>query len=334
MQLSIGKNLKELRRARDLTQEELAGILGVTYQAVSKWERGEGYPDITTLPAIANYFGVSLDDLVGMEYLRSKERLEQYHAQWNALNDAGENEKGVCLMREALRQFPGESMLTVQLVVSLEKCGGTAEECTANRAEAIALSERLARDDDPEIRNAFLFNLCHSYWKNGETQKAIERAGKLPNIYKTRENALVMFLQGDEKLRQGREGILHLTGSLFHQCFAMAEAYPPKEAIALLEACCGAAGALYPRDDVPELLRQQATAYFRMAEAALQMEEPEEALEYLKRCAGYAMRCRETVSIADFKKIGLDRLLSEDCCAPLRERPEFQAVLAALEPEK
>ena len=64
------------------------------------------------------------------------------------------------------------------------------------------------------------------------------------------------------------------------------------------------------------------------------MEEPEEALEYLKRCAGYAMRCRETVSIADFKKIGLDRLLSEDCCAPLRERPEFQAVLAALEPEK
>jgi len=344
--LSIGKNLRELRRARELTQEELAGILGVTYQAVSKWERGEGYPDITMLPAIANFFGVSLDDLVGMEDIRSKERLKQYHAQWKALNDAGENEEGVRLMREALRQFPGESMLTVQLVTSLEKCGGTAEARATNRAEAIALSERLARDDDPEIRNAFLFNLCHSYWKNGETARAVDHAKKLPNVFKTKENALVMFLQGSEKLRQGREGVLHLTGSLFHLCFAMAGAYAPTEAIALLEACCGAAQALYPRDDVPELLRQQATAYFRMAEAALQMKKTEEAVAYLKRCTRYAMRCRETsagphslltdgleappVSAAAFKKIGLDRLLDDERFAPLRNHPDFQVVLYSL----
>ena len=335
MQIFIGKNLKELRRARDLTQEELAGILGVTYQAVSKWERGEGCPDIALLPGIASFFGVTLDALFGMEDIRGKERLEQYHAKWKALNDAGENEEGVCLMREALRQFPGESMLTVQLVVSLEKCGGTAEECAANRAEAIALSERLARDGDPEIRNAFLFNLCHSYWKNGEDAKAIKHAKKLPNIFKTKENALVMFLQGHEKMRQGREGILHLTGSLFHQCLAMArEACAPEEAIALLEACCGAAQALYPCDDVPELLRQQAAAYFRMTELALEIEQIEGAMEYLQRCVACAARCRETyagprsllsegldappVSAAAFKKIGLDRLDTDELFRPLR----------------
>jgi len=302
------------------------------------------------LPTIANYFGVSLDDLVGMEDIRGRQRQEQYHAQWNALNDAGENEAGVALMREALRQFPGESLLAVQLACSLEKCGGPEEARAANRAEAIALSERLARDDDPEIRNAFLFNLCHSYWKNGETAKAIERAQKLPNIYKTKENALVMFLQGEEKLRQGREGILHLTGSLFHQGLAMAGACAPQEAISLLEACCGAARALYPSDDVPDLLRLEATAYFHMTEAALQMEQPDAAMEHLRRCVDCAARCREAsagprsllaegldaspVSAASFQKIGLERLTADKLFRPLRDHPEFQAVMAALEPQK
>ena len=335
MQLCIGKNLKELRRARDLTQEELAGILSVTSQAVSKWERGDGCPDIALLPGIASFFGVTLDALFGMEDIRGKERLEEYHAQWKALNGTGENEDAVCLMREALREFPGESMLTVQLVTSLEKCGGSEEARAANRAEAITLSERLARDGDPEIRNAFLFNLCHSYWKNGDTARAIEHARKLPGFYKTKENALVMFLQGDEKLRQGREGMLNLTGSLFHQCLVMAEACPPEDAIALLNACCAAARALYPHDDVPELLRQQATAQFRLAEAALRLDRPEEAMEHLQRCTDYAVRCRKAPdaprslltegidvppsTVAAFQKIGLGRLKSDELFRPLRD---------------
>jgi len=333
MQLCIGKNLKELRRARDLTQEELAGILCVTSQAVSKWERGDGCPDIALLPGIASFFGVTLDTLFGMEDIRSKERLEQYHAQWKALNGAGENEDAVRLMREALREFPGESMLTVQLVTALEKSGGSEEARAANRAEAIALSERLARDGDPEIRNAFLFNLCHSYWTNGDTARALEHARKLPGFYKTKENALVMFLQGDEKLQHGREGMLNLTGSLFHQCLVMSEAFPPEDAIVLLEACCAAAQALYPNDDVPELLRQQAMAQFRMAEYALRLDRTEEAMEHLHHCAANAVRCRTAPSgprsllsdgldsppstIAAFRKIGLGRLRSNEVFRPL-----------------
>ncbi len=59
MELMIGEKLKKLRRHRDLTQEEVATHLGISYQAISKWERGDGYPDITMLPALANYFAVS-----------------------------------------------------------------------------------------------------------------------------------------------------------------------------------------------------------------------------------------------------------------------------------
>ena len=49
MELHIGKNIRRLRRERNLTQEEVAAHLGISFQSISKWERGDGYPDITML---------------------------------------------------------------------------------------------------------------------------------------------------------------------------------------------------------------------------------------------------------------------------------------------
>lgn len=62
----IGENIKKLRKAKGLTQEELAETLNVTFQAVSKWENG-GSPDLEMLPAIANVFGVTIDELMGFK---------------------------------------------------------------------------------------------------------------------------------------------------------------------------------------------------------------------------------------------------------------------------
>ncbi|MBE6683936.1 MAG: helix-turn-helix transcriptional regulator [Ruminococcaceae bacterium] len=63
MLLEIGKNIKRLRLESGLTQRLLAYRLRVSVQAVSKWERGAAYPDITLLPQIAMLFGVSIDRL-------------------------------------------------------------------------------------------------------------------------------------------------------------------------------------------------------------------------------------------------------------------------------
>ncbi|MBQ8288156.1 MAG: helix-turn-helix transcriptional regulator [Clostridia bacterium] len=67
MILPIGSTIRELRREREITQGELAKVLGVTTQAVSQWERGNAYPDLELLPVIAAYFGVSVDRLLGMD---------------------------------------------------------------------------------------------------------------------------------------------------------------------------------------------------------------------------------------------------------------------------
>ena len=61
--LKMGNRIREKRRERNLTQEELASMLGVTKAAVSKWENQESYPDITLLPQIAQLFHMTMDDL-------------------------------------------------------------------------------------------------------------------------------------------------------------------------------------------------------------------------------------------------------------------------------
>ncbi|MDR0445505.1 MAG: helix-turn-helix domain-containing protein [Oscillospiraceae bacterium] len=94
--MDIGIKLRALRRARELTQEELADFLGVSFQAVSKWERGEGYPDITLLPPIARYFDVSLDELLGAD--EERKRAETY--------------------RELLKKYPNDITLMLNLAAN------------------------------------------------------------------------------------------------------------------------------------------------------------------------------------------------------------------------
>ena len=65
--MNIGQKIKELRQENGLTQEDLAEQLGVSFQAISRWENGTTYPDITLLPIIANMFDVTIDYLLDME---------------------------------------------------------------------------------------------------------------------------------------------------------------------------------------------------------------------------------------------------------------------------
>ena len=60
----IGDKIRELRTRSNLTQAELGKLVGVSMQAVSKWERG-GTPDIDVLLSVAKYFNISLDEMVG-----------------------------------------------------------------------------------------------------------------------------------------------------------------------------------------------------------------------------------------------------------------------------
>lgn len=108
MTLNIGRNIKTLRQIKGITQESLACVLGVTFQSVSKWERGETYPDITVLPRIAEFFSISVDELLGVNKEADDKEIEKLIEQYDKLTpnenpDAKRN--AILLMRE---KYPGD----------------------------------------------------------------------------------------------------------------------------------------------------------------------------------------------------------------------------------
>ena len=76
-EINLGHILIENRHKRGITQDELASYIGVSKAAVSKWETGTTYPDITLLPQLATYFNISIDELIGYEPQMTKEQIRE-----------------------------------------------------------------------------------------------------------------------------------------------------------------------------------------------------------------------------------------------------------------
>ena len=103
MKLNIGENIRRLRRGMDMTQEQLADKLGVAYQSVSRWENGTTYPDMEMLPALSSIFGVTVDELLGMEESKKKEWIIERFREYGELCDGENAEAVVNLLRELRR---------------------------------------------------------------------------------------------------------------------------------------------------------------------------------------------------------------------------------------
>ena len=73
--MSIGKNIARLRKEKGWTQEELGEYLGVSNQAVSKWELGMTMPDIMLLPILADVFGIYIDELFSREIGKEEKKM-------------------------------------------------------------------------------------------------------------------------------------------------------------------------------------------------------------------------------------------------------------------
>lgn len=225
MKLYIGQNLREFRKKRSLTQEEVARHLGISFQSISKWERDDGYPDITMLPALANYFGVTIDELMGMNEITARQEIDRINCQWEENCSRNAHAENVELMRTALKTYPNNALFLVQLSASLERLDGTEAEKKEYLRQSIEVQEQIiSYCEDSEVRGAVLFNIAHAYNRYGNYEKALEYAEKLPNAYKTRENALVCILKDKERKHDVAKAALEpLVWSLTQHLAALAE---------------------------------------------------------------------------------------------------------------
>lgn len=105
MNLNFGENLKKLRRSLDMTQDELAEALGLSIQAISRYETQAAYPDIEMLPVIAGYFGVTVDSLLGVSGEAKERRRGEYRMKAGAEKNP---EKRLEILKKWCSEFPDD----------------------------------------------------------------------------------------------------------------------------------------------------------------------------------------------------------------------------------
>lgn len=121
MEIRINENIRKYRKDKNLTQESLAAMLSITPQSVSKWERGDGYPDITILPALANCLGVTIDVLLGNDTIVTEERINSYIAEYKNLTSNDEtHSKAFSVAEKAYEEFSYDYRIMMLYVNALK----------------------------------------------------------------------------------------------------------------------------------------------------------------------------------------------------------------------
>ncbi len=194
--LYLAENLKALRKAKDITQEDAAEILGMSPQSVSKWERGDAYPDITLLPALANLYGTTVDALIGMDKINGTAARKAVFEKGHQFLADGEIKSAAEVFANALKLYPNDESIMSQLALTLALDGGADE-----LKRAVNLCDRvLAGFPTEKVRHTTRAALCFIYYKYGEKERAAETAQNLPHVRESRETILDYFKQEpDEK---------------------------------------------------------------------------------------------------------------------------------------
>ena len=244
MQLNLGMKIRALRNRDGRTQENLAEALGITAQAVSRWESGGSYPDMEMIPVIANYFHISIDELFGYHNDREKKIKNVLEAATNVLTRQGfimtrgelPEEVGECLkmLRVAADEFPNEPRILLKLAQALQMWGwnkygakgrtgsnGMIEEDVEYNAqneywqEALQVYEKILRSDPTlEDRVTAIRQIIPLYCKMGEYEKAKAVASQQNPLIICKELLLPLATAGQEKARYLSEQILALLYAL------------------------------------------------------------------------------------------------------------------------
>ncbi len=229
MNIKIGEKIKQLRQRDGRKQEDLANALGVSPQAISRWEANGGYPDMELIPAIANYFNISIDELFGY----SKDRGDKLKAILSkadkAIGENGDLTECVEMLRAAIEEFPSEPKLYMNLGFALDLFGWKkygARSYTRNDSdyayedteynsqnvywqEALSAYEKaLTFDITAEDRDAMTQRLVLYYAKMGYTDRAKTLASKQNSIISCRETLMPKATEAEERDKYQGEAII------------------------------------------------------------------------------------------------------------------------------
>ena len=188
--IKLGEKIKSLRKQKNISQEVFANYLGVSFQAVSKWENGNTMPDVTLIPAIASFFGVSTDELFDFNLYEIEKNVEaivdEYSKYWDK-----DRHKCEQILREGLKKHPGNDILLDCLTDVLCELGRNDEVITIGKS----LVESTKHDD---LRFDAYRSMAEAYKAKGEYQLAKDAIEHIPEIYFTKLGVTAQLLEGEE----------------------------------------------------------------------------------------------------------------------------------------
>ena len=196
MNITITENLKQLRKGAGKTQDNLAEFLDISISAVSKWERGECYPDIELLPKIAAFYDVTVDDLLGVGEMRKREKIAEIHKVGNELLQKKEYEQALKHYSDARNEFPHDKGIALGFAQALGF--GNYED---TYAAAMECDEILASLENGKMYCTATALSCFLHAKLGfgmfgderNMDKAMKIAKNLPHVQEGREVTMAIL---------------------------------------------------------------------------------------------------------------------------------------------
>lgn len=189
--MHIGNKIKTLRKQRGITQEQLAESIGISFQAVSKWENNIALPDITLAPKIASYFGISMDELFDFSLAKIENEIKNItaHAYKFRESDPTESQR---ILKEGLKKYPENDILLGNLLYVLNY--------SENPDETIAVADKIIeKTTHSDIKFDALRFLAYAYKAKGDLKSAETAIQQIPEIYFTKLTEMAFISSGKTK---------------------------------------------------------------------------------------------------------------------------------------
>ena len=199
--MEIGAVIRKYRKEKEMTQEEMAGCLGVTASAVNKWENGNTLPDVALLAPVARLLGITTDTLLSYrEKLTEREISEIGEELRQCVKEKG-LEAAFVFSEEKIREYPNCGQLILICAQILNGCCVLygLEKSREQEEKIFLLYEKALKDEQEEIRESAAMALMILLMEKKEYQKAQDCLDKIREEKSTKSSFRAIYMQPRKK---------------------------------------------------------------------------------------------------------------------------------------
>ena len=218
--MELGSKIKKLRQNRGMTQEQVAQMLHVSNQTVSKWETGAACPDLSLIVPIARLFNVTTDELFDFSATADKLRLEELRKQYDETFKTGNIRDRLEISKLAVKEFPSdmEWLNDYGWAIWCDATGLNGEEFITAREKAISIFKTIIEKTDvDEIKCDSIVGICQCLCGAGRKAEALEYVKQFPDIkpiMKLKQEIYLNCLEGEEEKREKQRHIYTMLSDL------------------------------------------------------------------------------------------------------------------------